>query len=62
MWGVWGVSMLYGGVSQFDFYVCSLYGMCEVNVRYSVSDVEVWCACAMCVFGINVVGGWLFYA
>ena len=29
---VWGVSVLYGGVSQFDFSVCSLCTMCEVSV------------------------------
>ena len=30
--GVWGISMLYGSVNKLDFYVCSLYGVCEVNM------------------------------
>ena len=32
MWGVCSVSMLYGGVSQFDSYVYSLWKMCVVNM------------------------------
>ena len=25
--------------------------------RYGLGDVEVWCACAMCVSGVSGVGG-----
>lgn len=60
MWGVWGVSMLYDGVNQFDLYVCSLCRVHVVNVwcggRVMLWEMYKWYVCGLCVFGVSVVG------
>lgn len=58
---MWGVSLLYDIVGQFELHVCSFCSTCGKHVvwwyKYGVGDVLVWCMCALHVLETSGVGG-----